>query len=142
MLEKLETRIDALTTRMRELPGRVPLKERMSENKIVELERERKNLSNALKMIAYRAEKGLVSMLAPHYERSEEEDRALIREMLNASGDLLPKQELGILTVRFYTLANPRANQALLQFCQTLNEATTTFPGTNLRLVFEAPNAS
>jgi transposase-like protein len=141
-LGEMEAGIEVLTTQIRELPGRVPLKERMPEDEIVELESERKDLSNVLKMIAYRAETGLVSVLAPHYERSEEEGRALVREMLCANGDLLPNQELGILTVRFYTLANPRANQALRQVCQTLNETGTTFPGTNLRLVYEAPDAS
>jgi len=142
VLGELEAGIEVLTTQIRELPGRVPLKERMPEDEIVELESERKNISNALKMVAYRAETGLVNALAPHYERSEEEGRALVREMLSSSGDLLPNQDLGILTVRFYTLANPRANQALRQVCQTLNETATTFPGTNLRLVYEAPNAS
>jgi len=141
-LAKLEAGIEALTAQIRELPRRVPLKERMPENEIVELESERKNLSNALKMIAYRAETGLVSVLAPHYERSEEEGRSLVREMLSATGDLLPNQELGTLTVRFYTLANPRANQALRQVCQTLNETATTFPGTNLCLIYEVPDAS
>jgi hypothetical protein len=141
-LGKLEAEIDLLTCQIRELPGRVPLKQRMPETEIVQLESERKNLSNALKMVAYRAETGLVNVLAPHYERSEEEGRSLVREILSASGDLLPNQELGTLTVRFYTLANPRANHALRQLCDTLNQTATSFPGTDLRLVYQAPDAS
>ena len=141
-LEKLEAGIETLRARIRELPRRVPLKERMAQEQIVHLESERKNLSHALKMIAYRAETALVGVLSPHYERLEDEGRGLVREMLSAAGDLLPDEEAGILTVRLYTLANPRANHALRQVCQVLNQTATTFPGTGLRLVYEAPDAS
>lgn len=141
-IRELEADSEQLAAQIRALPERVPLKERMPEEAIVRLKSEKKDLSNALKMIAYRAETAIVALLAPHFERSDDEGRALVREILAANGDLLPDPEAGTLTVRLYTLANPRANQALQELCHALNDTATTFPGTGLRLVYEGPNVT
>jgi Transposase protein len=81
-------------------------------------------------MVAYRAETALVRCLAPHYARTDDEGRALLREMLSSSVDVLPDAQH--LRIRLHSLANPRSNQALAHVCATLNALELQYPGTSL----------
>ena len=129
-----------LETRLRALPARVPLKTVLDEAEIVTLAPEAKHLTDTIKMVAYRAETALVQCLAPHYARSEDEGRALVREMLSSVADIVP--EAARLRVRLHSLANPRSNQALAHLCATLNALAVPYPRTTLTLVFEAPGVA
>lgn len=93
-------------------------------------------------MVAYRAETALVRCLTPHYARTEDEGRALIREVLLTGADILPQPEDRRLRVRLHSLANPRSNDALAKLCETLNALEVCYPGTELRLVCQAPGVA
>ena len=71
--------------------------------------------------------------------RSDEEGRALLRELFTTPADLLPDEGAGVLRVRLHTLANPRSNHAVAALCEALTATETCFPGTTLRLVYEPP---
>ena len=81
---------------------------------------EAKHLTDTIKMLAYRAETALVRALTQHYARTVDEGRALIREMLLTSADILPEPDDHRLLVRLHSLANPRSNGALAKLCTTL----------------------
>ena len=135
-----EAQCAALEAQLRAVPARVAINTVLPEAEIVRLAPEAKHLTDTIKMLAYRAETALVHALAPHYARTEDEGRALIREMLLASADLLPGE--GCLRVRIHSLANPRGNAALAHLCETLNALAMPYPGTNLKLVYEAPHVA
>jgi transposase-like protein len=141
-LRALEAECGALQARMAALPERVPVKAVIAEADIVKLAPEAKHLTDTIKMVAYRAETALVGCLAPHYARTEDEGRALVREMLVASADIIPQPEHDRLLVRLHSLANPRSNEALANLCETLNALEFTYPGTRLRLLYEAPRVA
>lgn len=102
---------------------------------IVTFDTETKHLTDAIKMAAYRAETALVGMLNDEaYARTEDEERAFVREVLLAPADVLPDAEKGELRVRIHGLANPRSNATLRHLCAALNETEITYPGTWLRL--------
>ena len=124
------------------LPERVPVKAVLDEAEIVKLAPEAKHLTDTIKMVAYRAETALVRLLAPHYARTEDEGRALIREMLASSADIIPDLAVKRLRVRVHALANPRSNEALATLCDTLNALAVQYPGTDLTLVYEAPGVA
>lgn len=126
-----------LEVRLKALPERVPLKTVLDEAEIVKLAPEAKHLTDTIKMVAYRAETALVRCLAPHYAKTEDEGRALIREMLSSSADIVPEAQR--LRIRLHSLANPRSNQALAHLCATLNALELQYPGTTLTLVYEGP---
>ncbi len=130
----------ALEARIAALPERVPVKAVMDEGEIVTLAPEAKHLTDTIKMVAYRAETALVRCLAPHYAKTEDEGRALIREMLSSSADIVPDAQR--LRIRLHSLANPRSNQALGHVCATLNALELQYPGTTLTLVYEAPEVA
>ncbi len=138
----LEAKCAQLQARLAALPTRVPLKTVLDEAEIVTLAPEAKHLTDTIKMLAYRAETGLVRCLAPHYVRTEDDGRALIREILLTSADILPQPDDHRLLVRLHSLANPRSNDALAKLCETLNGLEVRYPGTDLTLVYQAPGVA
>ncbi len=131
-----------LQARMAALPQRVPVKEVLDEPAIVQLAPEAKHLTDTIKMVAYRAETALVRCLAPHYAKTEDEGRALVREMLLSSADIIAQPETQRLLVRVHSLANPRRNEALAKLCDTLNALELPYPGTTLTLRYESPGVA
>lgn len=133
----VETTITTLTARLATLPKRVPVNAVLDEAEIVTLAPEAKHLTDTIKMVAFRAETALVRALTPHYRRTEDEGRALIRELLLTSADIIPQPADRRLLVRLHALANPRSNKALAGLCDALNALKVCYPGTDLTLVFQ-----
>jgi hypothetical protein len=138
-ISTLETKCRTLQARLAKLPKRVALNTLREEADIVKLAPEAKHFTDTIKMAAYRAETALVRCLTLNGVRTEDEGRALVREMLLSSADILPQAQEHRLLVRLHSLANPRSNQALTKLCQTLNALEVRYPGTDLTLVYEAP---
>jgi hypothetical protein len=132
----------ALHAQLTALPKRVPVKEVVDGAVIVRLAPEAKHLTDSIKMLAYRAETALARLLADHYARTEDEGRALIREMLLSDADILPDPAQQRLVVHLHSLANPRSNAALASLCDHLNTLAVVYRGTPLRLVYEAPHVA
>jgi hypothetical protein len=139
LLRQREDDIKRLKKRRDALPKEVPLNQVLDPARIVQLERERKLLTDAFKMIAYRAESQLARWVAPLFERHQDEARKLLRSVFQATADLIPDAQRSTLTVRFHGLANPRATRALRGLCDVVNATPSCYPGTKLRLQFEAP---
>src|SRR5262249_9597773 len=89
-----------------------------------------------IKMIAYRAETSLVSILHEHLARSDDA-RTLIRQIFETEADLLPDTTKNTLTVRIHHLTQAAHDQVLQRLCTALNETRTVFPGTDLTLIFK-----
>jgi len=71
-----------------------------------------KILTDTVKMIAYRAETALVGLLRKHLNK-EDEARALVRELLVSSADLLHNDKENTLTVRIHRMACPAHDKAI-----------------------------
>jgi hypothetical protein len=138
----LEGKCRQLQTRLSALPKRVPVNAVLDEAEIVKLAPEAKHLTDTLKMVAFRAETALVRCLSPHYMRTADDGHALIREMLLTSADILPQPTEHRLLVRLHALANPRSNAALVKLCETLTALEVRYPGTDLKLVYQAPGGA
>jgi len=139
VIRTLQAQIARLAQRLKRLPARVPIGELQPPETVVRLAPEAKLLTDSVKLTAYRAETALVRLLGPHYARTEEEGRALLRELFTSPADLLPDETASVLRVRLHSLANPRSNRALVALCEALTATETRFPGTKLRLVYEPP---
>ncbi len=138
LLFKREREIDQLKARVSALPKKVPIDEVLDPEKIVRLEPERKLIADAGKMIAYRAESSLTRLIEPFFARHEDEARKFLKSVFRATADLIPDQRSRTLTVRFHGLANPRNTRALHALCEVVNTSEVCYPGTALRLHFEA----
>jgi hypothetical protein len=79
-------------------------------------------------MSAYNSESALARLLRPHYSRSQDEGRALLREAFTLSGDLQINGTT--LHVRLDPASAPRRSKALASLCTELTDTATRYPGT------------
>jgi len=138
-IRQRDQEIDKLVAQRAALPPKVPIDTVLASEKIVQIERERKVLVDAIKLTAYRAESSLARLVEPFFARHQEEARKFLKSIFTAVADILPEPQSKTLTVRFHGLANPRATRALGELCAIVNEDAPVYPGTDLRLHFEAP---
>ena len=139
VLRKRERDLQRLQTRRDVLPKEISLDHVLDAKDIVQLERERKLLTDAIKMIAYRAEAYMARWGEPVFARHEDEARKFLQSIFQATADLLPDANQRTLTVRFHGLSTPRATRALSDLCEIFSVEQVCYPGTDLRLRFEAP---
>ncbi len=98
------------------------------------LDDERKRIHDAARMAAWNAEHTLARALGPHYARAEDEAHSLLSEAFSAPADMeIIGEELH---VRIEPLSSPRRSRALAALCVELTATETTYPGTDLRLVY------
>jgi hypothetical protein len=139
LIRRRETEAARLAARISDLPKRVAIDHVLDSAAIVQLERERKILVDAIKLTAYRAETALARVLEPALARHDEESRKLLKSIFQATADIIPDDHAQRLTVRFHGLSSPRATSTLRELCALVNEHEAVYPGTTLGLHFEAP---
>jgi hypothetical protein len=105
----------------------------------VRLEKERKYLSDVIKMSCYRTESSLLNLLYSHFVRAGEEGRAFLKGLFELPADIVPDEKEGVLSISFHSMANPRFNRALSDLCAMINTEKFCFPQTQLKMVFNAP---
>ena len=107
---------------------------------IVKLATERKHLTDMVKMVAYQIESDLLSMISPHFARSDDEGRTLVQNLLASAADLeVTQQEL---RVKVSPLSSPHRTRVLATLCEKLNLTGTTFPGSRLQLRFSVSGST
>jgi len=65
----------------------------------------------------------------------------LLRQIFDTEADLTPDPANNTLTVRLHHLTQAAHDQAIEKLLAELNDTQTTFPGTNLKLVFKLGSA-
>ncbi len=88
-------------------------------------------------MICYRAETAMANLLAPHFTRSRDEVRALVKSIISRQIDMHPDYDNGTLEITLYPLSNNRNNEAVSKILETLNRTQTKYPGTDLVLLYK-----
>ena len=132
-LRTARERFTELLTRRRTLPQRVEVGD-LSDGAVVKLATERKHLINLIKMVAYQTESDLLTLLRPHYARSDDEGRTLLHEFFHAAADIdVTDTEL---LVTICPLSSPHRTLAVQALCATLTETATVFPGSRLTMRF------
>ena len=124
--------VEGLKKSAKDTPARVPLGQLHPDAQV--LNPERKRIHDAIRMATYNAESILARLLRPHFAKAHDEARTLLREIYSSPADL---QIVGTqLHVRINALSAPRRSRALAGLCAELTETETTYPGTNLVLVY------
>jgi hypothetical protein len=131
----LQQQIDKAKSQLKQMPKKVPLRA-VADHEIVRLETERKYLSDAIKMICYRAETALFNLLFSHFARARQEGRAFLKNLFALPADILPDEQASTLTIKFHTMSNPRSNRALQELCEIMNAEEFCYPKTSLKMVF------
>src|SRR2546425_403515 len=126
-IQHLDVEIEDLKQQRKQTAHHVPIKSLPEEERFTRLRTERKHFIDTIKMIAYRAETSLVSLLREHLARSDDA-RTLIRQIFETEADLLPDLNAKTLTVRIHHLTQAAHDQVLEKLCSALNETQTVFP--------------
>jgi hypothetical protein len=132
----LQKEVDKLKSERKAVPRHIPTADLPEQERFKRLSTQSKHLIDTIKMIAYRAETAMASILREKISHPDDV-RSLLRAIYDAEADLLPDEEKGILTVRLHHLANRSESEAIAFLCSELNSTETMFPGTNLRLVYD-----
>lgn len=129
-LREARARVSELAEKRTALPTKVTVGQ--IKDAVVRLRMRRKRLSDSLKMLAYQVETDMVRAAAPHYKRTLDEGRRLVRAALLSAADIEPTADE--LRITLAPQSSPHRTQAISQLCDILNATGTCFPGTKLRL--------
>jgi len=135
-IENLNREIDELKKQRKETPHHIPVKDLPESDRFSRLLTERKHFIDTIKLISYRAETSMASLLRESLSR-EDDTRALLRQIYSTEADLLPDADHKTLTVRLHHLTQATHDEAVRHLCNELNATETIFPGTELKLVYQ-----
>ena len=144
-IEQFEKELTDIDSELKKTPGHLAWDEMLETEKFQRLAPSRKQLVDTVKMIAYRAETALASIVREKLARTDDA-RSLLRDLFCSEADLVPDLQQGVLRVHVHPMSNPRSNRAIAHLLEHLNAAEFPYPGTNLRLVYsiagepETPN--
>jgi len=134
-IERLQLQEIGLKGLYGKTPQKVPLKDTLHNETAYRLKREKKHLTDLLKMVAYQAETDLLGLIRGDYARADDEGRTLIQSALKSSGDLeVTNNEL---RVTLHPLSSPHRSKVIRTLCEELNMMHIIFPGSRLRLVYD-----
>jgi transposase len=134
-IEQFERELTVINDQLKMTPGHLKWDELPETEKFERLAPSRKQLVDTVKMIAYRAETAMASIVREVLVRTDDA-RSLLRDLFRSEADLLPDLEQRMLRVQVHPMSNPRSNRAIAHLLDHLNAAEFTYPGTNLRLVY------
>jgi hypothetical protein len=144
-IEQLEHQLTGIDSQLKATPGHLEWDQLPATDKFQRLAPSRKQLVDTVKMIAYRAETAMASLVRESLARTDDA-RSLLRDLFRSEADLLPDVQERVLRVQIHPMSNPRSNRAITHLLAHLNAAEFTYPGTNLQLVYaiagqaESPN--
>jgi len=139
-IQALDLEIENLKQLRKNTPHHVAVNSLPEQDRFTRLRTERKHFIDTIKMIAYRAESSMASLLREHLARSDDA-RVLLRQIFETEADLTPDLTANTLTVRLHHLTQAAHDQAIEPLLADLNATRTVFPGTMLTLVFKLGSA-
>ena len=134
-IEQLENELTTVKERRASTPKHLAWEDLSEPDKFERLAPSRKQLTDAVKMLAYRAETALARIVQEKLAHPDEA-RSLIRDLFRSDADIHPDEAAGVLNIRLHTLANPRSNRAIQHLVEQLNAAEFKYPGTEFRLTY------
>jgi hypothetical protein len=135
-IENLTRDIAQLKLQRKQTPHHIPVKDLPASERFSRLLTERKHFVDTIKLLAYRAETSMASLLRDKLNRTDDA-RALLRHIYDTEVDLIPDLQTKTLTVRLHHLAQSAHDHAVRYLCDQLNATETFFPDTDLKLVYE-----
>jgi hypothetical protein len=140
LIEDLDRQIQQLKAQRKQTPHHIAVKDLPESDRFSRLLTERKHFIDTIKLIAYRAETSMASLLRDKLSRADDA-RALLRQIYDTEVDLIPDLEKKTLTVRLHHLTQAAHDEAVRYLCDQLNATDTLFPDTELKLVYQLGTA-
>jgi transposase len=134
-IQLFEKELTDINDKLRTTPTHLKWDELPAADKFERLAPSRKQLVDTVKMIAYRAETAMASIVRKVLVRKDDA-RSLLRDLFRSEADLVPDLEHRVLRVQVHPMSNPRSNCAIAHLLEHLNAAEFNYPGTDLRLIY------
>lgn len=128
--------LNELKNKRSEISKRITFSELEENEKFKAVYNERKHFIDTLKLIAYRSETALANTLK-QYMAKPAEARTLLQQIFMSDADFYVDNHNKTLEIRIHHLSTNRDSRALIKLCQYLNQTETTFPNTDLRLIYK-----
>jgi hypothetical protein len=128
--------IRELKQQRKSFPKHVTISQLSKNDKFYKLASDKKHFIDTIKMIAYRAETALANIIRPHMVRKDEA-RSVVRQIFNTETNLIPHDQNKQLIVELHNLTNEYSDQLAQIICHALNETDTTFPGTDMKIIYK-----
>ena len=113
----LDRQIDDLKQQRKLTPHHLPVNDLPEADRFSRLLTERKHFIDTIKLIAYRAETSMASVLREKLSRADDA-RALLRQVYDTEVDLIPDLAAKTLTVRLHHLTQAAHDQAVRHRCE------------------------
>jgi hypothetical protein len=136
-INQLKDEEQKLVEARKKQPYKIEVKNMPENIRYTKLDMEGKLFQNIIKMICYRAETIVAALLNREIYTKQEEIRSLVKSIIKSRGDIIPDYKQKTLTIKLYTLSNPKDNRALEKLCELLTDSETVYPGTELSLIYK-----
>ena len=124
------------------LKPKITLSQMPEQNRYNKLKTESKLLMNVIKMICFRAESAVASLITPYFNRAGDEKHMVVKQIIKTNADIIPDYDKNTLTISLHSLPALRFNVAAKNLCELLNDTETVFPCTNLKMIFKTADFS
>jgi tetratricopeptide (TPR) repeat protein len=139
-VEGLQRQLDQLKQKRKATPHHIPVKDLPEKDRFTRLLSERKHFIDTIKMICYRAENSMMSIIREKMGRADDA-HSFLRQIYNLDVDLVSDLQANTLTIRLHHLAQAAHDDVARHLCDQLNETETLFPDTQLKLLFKVGSA-
>ena len=137
-IQGFEKGIKEIKEQKKQTPRKIAYNELPENEKFDNVINQRKHFLDTIKIIAYRAETAMVSIIKQYMNDShKDEARMLLKQIYKSDADLMVNKENKTLTVRIHPLSHHKNDRILEQFCEQLNQTQTLFPDTDLTLIYK-----
>lgn len=134
-IQVAQSELEQLRAERKKTPKKVQLDSLPENQRPSQLLPLNKQLTDTVKMIAYRTETALVAILR-RYLKKEDEARALVRELFVSSADIEPDEGNKTLTVRIHRMACPAHDKAIEALLGDLSKQQFCHPETGAKMIF------
>jgi transposase-like protein len=135
-VETLQADVAQLKAARKEVPRHIRVQDLPEEDRFRKLSTLSKHFLDTIKMVAYRAESAMATIVRETM-RKPDEARTLLQALYSTEADLLPDEQNKTLTVRLHHSARAHTDNVIRKLCDELNATQTLFPRTDLRLIYE-----
>lgn len=139
-IKNLTGKIEQLKQDRKNVPHHITVDQLPVEQRFDRLSTQSKHLIDTIKMIAYRAETSMASVLK-EYLSDPEDARRLVKRICTGETDIIVDNQNKTLLVRLHHQTCNSQDEAVRKLCEELNATESIFPGTDLRLVYKVIGA-
>ena len=135
-IEERRQQWDAMKMELKGIARNVTLAELPEEQRYHGISPGKKMFVDIIKMIAYRSETMMVSIVRENIAR-EDDGRALLQQLFQSNADLIPDYANNTLTVVLHYPASHLQAVAFKQLAEELTATETKYPGTQFILIYK-----